>query len=386
MLTFTDKSQCCGCTACASICPKQCIQMIEDKEGFLYPQINHSVCVDCRLCEKVCPVLHPVQAKEKPAVFAAVNNNSEVRMQSSSGGIFTLLAERTIKKGGVVFGASFDENWRVVHQYTETMEGVARFRGSKYVQSDMGTSFQNAKYFLDQGREVLFSGTPCQIAGLKNYLRKSYSNLFTVDLVCHGTPSPDVWRKYLLETICRRLNLKNIKDLNIGDHISNICFRSKENGWKNYHVRFEYKNGEVESLPFYRNSYMSVFLSNLSIRPCCYSCPAKLYQIQSDITLADFWGVNEICPEIDDDKGCGLIFVNDKEKFELSDSLDCKLKRLFLDSIVKYNPSILNSVKEPVNRSFFFLVYRMRGFYISYQAVTSHSLLMRIIRKIYRYL
>lgn len=386
MLTFTDKSQCCGCTACASICPKQCIQMIEDKEGFLYPQIDTTACVDCGLCEKVCPVLHPVQAKERPVVFAAVNNNSEVRMQSSSGGIFTLLAERTIKKGGVVFGASFDENWRVVHQYTETMEGVARFRGSKYVQSDMGTSFQNAKHFLDQGREVLFSGTPCQIAGLKNYLRKSYSNLFTVDLVCHGTPSPDVWRRYLLETICKRLNLKNIKDLNIGDHISNICFRSKENGWKNYHVRFEYKNGEVESLPFYKNPYMNVFLSNLSLRQCCFSCPAKLYQIQSDITLADFWGVNEMHPEIDDDKGCGLVFVNDKEKLELLHCLDCEIKKVFLGSVVKYNPNILNSVKEPVNRSFFFFVYRMKGFCIAYQAVTSNFTLMRIMRKIYRFL
>lgn len=385
-MDLIERSKCCGCGACYNVCPCKCISMYVDSEGFSYPMIDKNRCIDCSLCEKICPVLHPVQIAEKPVVFAAINNNAAIRERSSSGGIFTLLAERTIKKGGVVFGASFDENWRVVHQYTETMEGVARFRGSKYVQSDIGTSFQDAKHFLDQGREVLFSGTPCQIAGLKNYLRKSYSNLFTVDLVCHGTPSPDIWRKYLLETICKRLNLKNIKDLNIGDHISNICFRSKENGWKNFHVRFEYKNGEVESLPFYRNSYMSVFLSNLSLRPCCYSCPAKLYQIQSDITLADFWGVNEICPEIDDDKGCGLIFVNDKEKLELLDSLDCKLKRLFLDSIVEYNSSILNSVKEPINRSFFFFVYRMKGFYTSYQAVTSHSPLMRIIRKIYRYL
>lgn len=385
-MDLIERSKCCGCGACYNVCPCKCISMYVDSEGFSYPMIDKNRCIDCGLCEKICPVLHPVQIAEKPVVFAAINNNAAIRERSSSGGIFTLLAERTIKKGGVVFGASFDENWRVVHQYTETMEGLARFRGSKYVQSDIGTSFQDAKHFLDQGREVLFSGTPCQIAGLKNYLRKSYSNLFTVDLVCHGTPSPDIWRKYLLETICKRLNLKNIKDLNIGDHISNICFRSKENGWKNFHVRFEYKNGEVESLPFYRNSYMSVFLSNLSLRPCCYSCPAKLYQIQSDITLADFWGVNEICPEIDDDKGCGLIFVNDKEKLELLDILDCKLKRLFLDSIVEYNSSILNSVKEPINRSFFFFVYRMKGFYISYQAVTSHSPLMRIIRKIYRIL
>lgn len=386
MLTFTDKSHCCGCTACASICPKQCIQMIEDKEGFLYPQIDTTVCVDCGLCEKVCPVLHPVQAKERPAVFAAINNNSIIREQSSSGGIFTLLAEQTIQKGGVVFGACFDKKWNVVHRYTETLGGLSVFRGSKYVQSDMGTSFQDAKHFLEQGREVLFSGTPCQIAGLKNYLRKSYSNLFTVDLVCHGTPSPDIWRKYLLETICKRLDLKNTKNLNVDDYISTICFRTKENGWKKYHVRFKYKNGEVESIPFYRNPYMSVFLSNLSLRPCCYSCPAKLYQIQSDMTLADFWGVNEVYSEMDDDKGCSLIFVNNKEKLELIHSLDCKIKRQSIDNAIKYNPCILSSVKKPGNRNFFFFVYRMKGFYTSYQAVTSNSTLMRIMRKIYSFL
>lgn len=385
-MDLIERSKCCGCGACYNVCPSQCISMYVDSEGFSYPMIDKNKCIDCGLCEKVCPVLHPVQTQEKPAVFAAINNNSIIREQSSSGGIFTLLAEQTINKGGVVFGSCFDNEWNVVHRYTETLEGLACFRGSKYVQSDMGTSFQDAKHFLEQGREVLFSGTPCQIAGLKNYLRKSYSNLFTVDLVCHGTPSPNVWRKYLLETICKRLNLKNIKDLNIGDHISNICFRSKENGWKNFHIRFEYKNGEVESLPFYRNPYMSVFLSNLSLRPCCYSCPAKLYQIQSDMTLADFWGVNEVYSEMDDDKGCSLVFVNNKEKLELIHSLDCKIKRQSIDNAIKYNPCILSSVKKPGNRNFFFFVYRMKGFYTSYQAVTSNSTLMRIMRKIYSFL
>ena len=214
-MDLIERSKCCGCGACYNVCPCKCISMYVDSEGFSYPMIDKNRCIDCGLCEKICPVLHPVQIAEKPVVFAAINNNVAIRERSSSGGIFTLLAERTIKKDGIVFGASFDENWRVVHQYTGTMEGVARFRGSKYVQSDMGTSFQDAKHFLDQGREVLFSGTPCQIAGLKNYLRKSYSNLFTVDLACHGTPSPDIWRKYLLETICKRLNLKNIKNLKL---------------------------------------------------------------------------------------------------------------------------------------------------------------------------
>lgn len=367
MLTFTDKSQCCGCTACVSICPKQCIQMIEDKEGFLYPQINHSVCVDCGLCEKVCPVLHPVQAKEKPAVFAAVNNNFEVRMQSSSGGIFTLLAEQTIKKGGVVFGACFDKEWKVVHRYTETLEGLACFRGSKYVQSDMGTSFQDAKRFLGQGREVLFSGTPCQIAGLKNYLRKSYSTLLTVEVACHGVPSPKVWSNYLLDK-------KNISYIN---------FRTKSKGWKGYHVVLEY-NGQKEEVPYGENFYMRVFLSNLSLRPSCYACSAKLGNSQSDVTIADFWGVDKIAPEIDDNNGCSLIIIHNPKILTILDALDCQLYLQSLDKVLKYNRSIVESCCLPINRKSFFALLDRYGFIRTYLVVNSKNIICRLIRTLYR--
>lgn len=367
MLTFTDKSQCCGCTACASICPKQCIQMIEDKEGFLYPQINHSVCVDCGLCEKVCPVLHPVLAKEKPVVFAALNNNSEVRMQSSSGGIFTLLAEQTIKNGGVVFGACFDKEWKVVHRYTATLEGLSVFRGSKYVQSDMGTSFQDAKCFLDQGREVLFSGTPCQIAGLRNYLRKSYSTLLTVEVACHGVPSPKVWSTYLLDK-------KNISYIN---------FRAKSKGWKGYYVVLEY-NGQKEEVPYGENSYMRVFLSNLSLRPSCYACSAKLGNSQSDVTIADFWGVDKIAPEIDDDKGCSLIIIHNSKILQLLKALNCQLYPQTLDIALKYNRSIVKSCYQPVNRKFFFTLIDRCGFVCACYMVSRKNIFCRLIRTLYR--
>ena len=166
MIEIVDKSKCCGCEACRSICPKKCISMQADKEGFLYPKVDLSQCVDCKLCEKVCPVLNPKYSKKEPLVYAGINNDINIRLQSSSGGIFTLIAEQIIQKKGVVFGACFDEQWNVVHDYTETKEGLARFRGSKYVQSYIGNSFLQAKRFLDEGRFVLFSGTPCQIAGL----------------------------------------------------------------------------------------------------------------------------------------------------------------------------------------------------------------------------
>lgn len=387
MINIIDKHKCCGCTACVSVCPKDYISMSEDKEGFLYPIVDSTKCIDCGLCEKVCPVLHPLKNEAEPLVFAAINNDESIRMQSSSGGIFTLLAEYVIDRGGVVFGACFDRDWNVVHDYTETKEGLAKFRGSKYVQSNLGYSFSQVKTFLDAEREVLFSGTPCQVAGLKNYLRKSYSNLLTVDLVCHGVPSPDVWRKYLQETICRVYGIRDKKNfVNPEDYISDISFRAKDKGWKKYNIKIIFRNGKVEMMPFYENHYMNVFLSDLSLRPSCYACPVKLHNIQSDITLADFWGVNKINPSIDDDKGCGLLFLNNKEKIGLLYSLQCILFNQSFNNVVKYNPSILSSANKPGNRKFFFLVFLMRGFYVSYNAVTSKSVLMNIIRKIYRYL
>ena len=180
MIDKKEKNNCCGCGACVQICPKQCISMAADNEGFLYPQVNSAICIDCGLCEKVCPVINQSAPREPLVVYAAKNNNEDIRLKSSSGGIFTLLAEKVIEEGGVVFGAKFDADWNVIHDYTETIEGLAAFRGSKYVQSIIDDNFKTAKQFLNNGRKVLFSGTPCQIAGLKKYLRKEYDNLLVV--------------------------------------------------------------------------------------------------------------------------------------------------------------------------------------------------------------
>ena len=199
MIQIVDKSQCCGCTACVSVCPKQCIAMQEDEEGFLYPVVDTSLCIDCNLCQKVCPELHPMNTRTPLHVYAAKHKDEQIRLASSSGGIFTLLAEKVIDEGGVVFGARFNASWEVVHDYTETKEGLTAFRGSKYVQSWLGNCFSKVRSFLSEGRKVMFTGTPCQVAGLKQYLRKEYDNLLTVDVVCHGVPSPKVWRMYLDE-------------------------------------------------------------------------------------------------------------------------------------------------------------------------------------------
>ncbi|GHV67888.1 hypothetical protein AGMMS49928_05970 [Spirochaetia bacterium] len=196
-----DKTQCTGCHACYAVCPVCCIVMREDAEGFVYPEIEIEKCTKCGLCEKICPALNQGNERRPLHVYAAKNTNETIRAASSSGGIFTLLAETIINEGGVVFGARFNEQWEVIHDYTETIDGLAAFRGSKYVQSRIGDTYTQARDFLVAGRRVLFSGTPCQIAGLKNFLQKDYENLLAVDLVCHGVPSPAVWRKYLTEVV-----------------------------------------------------------------------------------------------------------------------------------------------------------------------------------------
>lgn len=199
MIKLTDKKDCCGCAACVQRCPKHCISMKEDEEGFLYPFIDETVCINCGLCEKTCPIISRPEKLPTMEVLAVKNRNEAERMASSSGGVFIALAKKVIEQGGVVFGAVFDENWEVKHTYSETLDGVKPMMGSKYVQSRIGESFCQAERFLKEGRKVLFTGSPCQITALHNYLHKDYPNLLAVDFLCHGVPSPGVWRRYIDE-------------------------------------------------------------------------------------------------------------------------------------------------------------------------------------------
>jgi coenzyme F420-reducing hydrogenase beta subunit len=210
MITITDKAKCVGCNACEQCCSSQSITMQEDIEGFLYPYVNTETCTNCRLCEKVCPVINQKDQSKPLICYAAKNKDEEIRLESSSGGVFTLLAEKVIREGGVVFGARFNESWEVVHDYAETIERLSVFRGSKYVQSRIGKTYIHVKQFLKKGRFVLFSGTPCQIAGLRLFLGREYDNLLTVDVVCHGVPSPKIWNMYLNQIIDNQM-LDNAK-------------------------------------------------------------------------------------------------------------------------------------------------------------------------------
>ena len=283
MIQITKKSKCCGCEACVQACPKQCINFQEDEEGFSYPLVDKALCINCGLCEKVCPVRNQADSRQPLQFLASKNTDEAIRMVSSSGGIFTLLAEEIIRQGGVVFGAKFNDRWEVVHDYTETKEGLAAFRTSKYVQSRIGNNFRQACDFLKQGRQVLFTGTSCQIAALKLFLHHDYEKLLTVDIICHGVPSPKVWQMYLDTVIMNARKGENSVSLHPnlkiykGDTTSHyqmirdISFRDKRLGWKNYSLALSLdkatadgKQNTVLLSHIYREDpYMKVFLSNI---------------------------------------------------------------------------------------------------------------------------
>ena len=343
MIDIKRKEDCCGCSACEQICPKSCTSMASDNEGFLYPHVDSSTCVNCGLCEKVCNILHPRDEREPLNVLAAINNDEDVRMKSSSGGIFHLLAESTIRKGGVVFGARFDENWQVAFDYAETLADVEPFMGSKYVQAKVGSAYKTARQFLEEGREVLFSGTPCQIAGLHQYLRKDYPNLLAVDFVCHGVPSPKVWNKYLKGI---QLELQNI---------GGIEFRNKGRGWTNFSFKVSTEPDTCSLfIPFNKSHYMNAFLSDIILRPSCYECRSKRGRSHSDITLADFWGISSVVPEMNDDKGTSMVFINTEKGKATLDFNAFRHEETTYERIKPLNPACFRSPARPVKRDYFF--------------------------------
>lgn len=394
MIIIKEKSDCCGCSACVSICPQQCIHIKEDNEGFFYPEVDKNQCINCNLCQRSCPILNQSEKRLPLNVYAAKHKDEQIRLASSSGGIFTLLAERIIDEDGVVFGARFNNNWNVIHDYTETKKGLTAFRGSKYVQSYMGNCYQKVKFFLQQGRKVMFTGTPCQIAGLKNYLRKDYDNLLTVDVVCHGVPSPKVWRIYLNE-IARKGGKNSVLFHPISEkqEIKSINFRSKSTGWKKYSFALtlsgatadEEKNTVLLSSIFTENPYMNAFLSNLNLRPSCYACPTKSGKSGSDITIADFWGIEEVLPEFDDDKGISLILPYTEKGIYWLKDLNCEFTKVDYQTAQKNNPSISTSVTKPINRNFFFHQLKYKNSIQSiWENCSSNALNKRIHRFVYR--
>lgn len=298
-IPLNDLSRCNGCGACSQKCPHGAILMQPDAEGFFRPQTDAEKCVDCGLCAAVCPVNQPPVLTDEPKAFAAYSKNAELRRTSSSGGVFSELAAQIFARGGAVVGAAMDPDGVVRHRIARTEAELAALRGSKYVQSEAWHTYSAVKAMLAEGREVLFSGTPCQVDGLSKYLGKAHENLFLVDIICHGVPSPKAWRLYL-----------NAREKNAGTNVVSAEFRNKASGWQNFSMRICFAGQSEYRVSLKNDPYLRAFLKNAILRPSCHQCASKGAQRASDLTLADFWGVARCLPELDAYDGVSLVLVN----------------------------------------------------------------------------
>ena len=374
MIKINDKEACCGCGACVQICSKQCITMQSDEEGFYYPSVNIDKCVDCGLCNNVCPMLNQNQA-HSPIISLAYKTPNEInRLKSSSGGLFIELANCVIAQHGVVFGVTYDADWMPVHSYADDKEGIRAFMGSKYVQSRIGNSYADAKRFLREGRIVLFSGTPCQIAGLKTFLRKGYDNLITIEIMCHGVPSPGVWKDYIKKICPNGIDGQNtvLSSLNDMPLIDGISFRDKTNGWSKYGFVVYGKsaskadqNSVLSSKHIIikqwskENPYMQAFLSNVILRPACYNCQYKSGKSGADFSIGDFWTIDSYKPEMNDDKGVTLAYVLSQKGKEFLRKTGICYEELPLG--VEYNSAFKISASQKYPREKFWKQYKEQG-------------------------
>lgn len=343
MEKIIEPAKCCGCSACYNVCPKEAITMKPDNKGFLFPEIDNHKCIDCGLCKESCPVINTKQLSENITAFACFNKNEKEHLAGSSGSVFVLLAKWIIKNGGVVFGAQFDKNFNVCHSYIENENNIYRFMGSKYVQSAIGDTYKKAKYFLQQGRFVLFSGTPCQTQGLMAYLKKDYEKLYIQDIICHGVPSPESWRRYLKYQIDEH-----------NEGIKEVCFRNKDRGWSSSQIKVLFDDKQYCNLPA-KDPFLLSFSKSICLRDTCYNCSFKSNNRVSDITLADFWGIEKVYPEIKNDNGVSLVLINSKKGRELFEIIkeNTEYKQTDFSLSIKYNPAFAESAVHSKNEKEF---------------------------------
>lgn len=375
MIHIEEKKKCCGCTACASICPRHCIEMKPDEEGFQYPVVDVERCVECGICENVCPM-----AKTEPEVpfpqkaYLLQHKDESVRLDSSAGGAFTAIASYVIERGGVVFGAAYDKNFQVEHTYVERIEELWKFRNSKYVQSNMGECFRLARDFLKNGRWVCFSGTPCQIEGLKWFLGKPHEKLVLVDVVCHGIPSPLIWNKYL--------EYQEISKI----HPDNIRFRDKYYGYK-YSTMSLVKNGEtIYHAGSQLDPMLRAFFADICDRPSCYECPFKKRYRVSDMTIWDCFSVYDFDKAMDDDKGTTRVLCHTEKAVDILMELEkcvC-FKEVEPDKLVSGVKEMVASVRQnPKRIQFFEDAHKMQGpeLFAKYYPITLEAKIKTTVRK-----
>lgn len=355
-----NMNKCTGCSSCSQSCVSGCISMLPNEEGFLFPNIDGKKCTDCGVCIKACPIItkgsilyeDEIACKETtfPKVFACLNTCDDVRFNSSSGGAFSAFAQNVLPKGGVVFGAAFRDDFSVYHTYIEDQNKLDTLRRSKYVQSDISGSFKKVLDFLKEGRKVMFTGTPCQIGGLKAFLGRDYSELLTFDIACHGVPSPKIWSMYL----------DYIKSI-YKSKITTISFRHKKDGWQKSSMKIDFDSNQSYIDNVYKEPYFIGFGKSIFNRECCFNCDFKLHNTKADITLADFWGIDKL-PHTDSlkkhglEKGVSLVIVNTTKGKVFLDEITDKIyieERAYNEAVIG-NPRLLTSSHRPKGRTPFF--------------------------------
>ena len=347
MIDHVPNCNCTGCFACANICPVDAIKFLPNSKGFLVPNVDVKKCIRCKKCLTVCPSLAPLEAScyREPVVYAAWNKNEAIRVDSTSGGVFSALAEEIISRGGYVVGAEYDSEFCVRHTIIRDLQDIQKQRQSKYTQSELGFIFREIKNFLDASSLVLFCGTPCQSAGLQKYLKKDYSTLFCCDFICRGVISPEVYKKFLTD-VCPSKNT-----------LQKVHFKNKDFGWNRFSTKLIFKDGQTYQKDRNEDYYMRGYLRhNLYLRDCCYRCDYKSLPRVSDISLGDFWGIGNYDSTLDNEQGTSVVLINSDKGNTLFQWANHRLVNTerTIEEVLAGNSCLLNSAVLGEYRDFFF--------------------------------
>ena len=375
-----QKKECCGCHACYNTCPVQAIEMRSDEEGFLYPVILQDKCIQCNRCKNICPVLNKPANMPLQMAYGCYANKKEEQMSSSSGGLFSVLARKVLSENGLVCGAAYDKVQAVYHLIIDSEADLYRLKETKYVQSQIGDAFKTIKNKLEQEKIVLFSGTPCQVAGLRKYLGKEYENLLCIDLICHGVPSPEVWQRYK-------------KEIANGKEIERVSFRNKNQGISPITIDYYLSDGNVIKESYADSVYMKGFIQNLYVRPSCFECKFKGTKRCSDLTLGDFWAVKEYYPDFDNGNGVSAVIVHSEKGRNWIEKIksDVHILEVTTKEVACWNENLLVPAEMNQNRAEFFLQWNDQNLRelittfvqnpIQKEKITIHSQLKNWIRK-----
>ncbi|MDF2842319.1 MAG: 4Fe-4S ferredoxin, iron-sulfur binding domain protein [Herbinix sp.] len=376
MEVYNQKQNCYGCMACVNVCPTNAIETYADKEGFLYPQVHEEQCIHCDRCRVVCPITKDIVVEEdfNQRIYAVKHLEESLRLKSTSGGMFLALSDAILEQGGVVYGAVLDESLTVVHTRATNKEERDSMIGSKYVQSNLSDIFSWLEADLKRNTTILFTGTPCQIAAIKAFSRgKNTSNLILCDIVCHGVASPLMWKEYI-----------SFQEKKKKSKLKYHYFRTKINGWHSMTSKNVYENGQQDHESLRSQLHMNLFLSDLILRPCCYTCKYSSMKRGSDITIGDYWGVENTLPTFDDNQGISLVLINTEKGNELFQKVTNKLKYIDRDASDCLQRNLMEPSKCPTNREAFWKDYLENGYVFILKKYAGYGRSLRIKYAVYK--